>query len=159
MINRANLLIKQGKQKLKKQKLKFMKKMFMMAAIVTILIACKKSDAPPPAPTAVGYWKGSETEPGGTANLANAFILKADGSLKYYYRYNVDTANAFFKTTGKYELVNNTFKAIIYISNNSTTIAYTYQGTINSGLTKVENGTWGFENNITNGGKFYIDKQ
>jgi hypothetical protein len=158
MASRTNLRIKQDKQQFKKQKLKFMKKMFMMAAIVTILIACKKSDDAPPAPTAVGYWKGSETEPGGTANLANAFILKADGSLKYYYRYNVDTAYAIFKTTGKYELVNNTFKAIIYNSN-STTIAYTYQGTINSGLTKVENGTWGFENNITNGGKFYIDKQ
>jgi hypothetical protein len=157
MINRANLRIKQDKQQFKKQKLKFMKKMFMMAAIVTILIACKKSDDAPPAPTAVGYWKGSETN--GTANLANAFILKADGSLKYYYRYNVDTANAFFKTTGKYELVNNTFKAIIYNSNNSTTIAYTYQGIINSGLTKVENGTWGYGNNITNDGKFYIDKQ
>jgi hypothetical protein len=157
MASRTNLLIKQDKQQFKKQKLKFMKKMFMMAAIVTILIACKKSDDAPPAPTAVGYWKGSETE-SGLANLANAFILKADGSLKYYYRYNVDTANAIIKTTGKYELVNNTFKAIIYQSN-STTIAYTYQGTINSGLTKVENGTWGFENNITNGGKFYIDKQ
>jgi hypothetical protein len=129
----------------------------LLMAITLIFSACKK-DKPEQVPTAAGYWKGSENTTLGT-NYTNAFVLNADGTLKYYYNYNVDTATATFKSAGKYELVNNKFKAIIYLSNLSTMISYTYEGAINSGLTKVENGTWGYGNKTTGGGEFYIDKQ
>jgi hypothetical protein len=134
-----------------------MKHSFTLLMVIVVLFTACKKDKQDPAPTAVGYWKGSEATTLGS-NYTNAFVLNADGTLKYYYNYNVDTATATFKSAGKYELVNNTFKAIIYLSNLSTMISYTYEGTINSGLAKVENGTWGFNNNNTNGGTFYIDK-
>jgi hypothetical protein len=136
-----------------------MKRMLMMVAVIAVFAACKKSNDndTPAAPTAAGYWKGSETYTG--TNYRNAFVLNTDGTLKYYFNYNVDTATAFIKArAGKYELVNNKFKAIIY-QENSTAVRFSYEGTINSSLTKVENGTWGDYNSISDGGTFYMDKQ
>jgi hypothetical protein len=134
-----------------------MKKIFIALAAIAFFAACKKSNDNKPAPTAAGYWKGTETYSG--TNYSNAFVLNGDGTLKYYFNYNVDTARAFIKARpGRYELVNNKFKAIIY-QENSTAIRFSYEGTINSGLTKVENGTWGDYNSTTDGGRFNIDKQ
>jgi hypothetical protein len=140
-----------------------MKKLMTCLLVVTLFMACKKSDdndtpaAPAPTPTAAGYWKGSETYTG--TNYRNAFVLNADGTLKFYFNYNVDTATALIRArTGKYELLNSKFKAIIYEAN-STAVRFSYEGTINSSLTKVENGTWGDYNSVSNGGTFYMDKQ
>jgi hypothetical protein len=133
-----------------------MKKLLFVLAIAAVgFNACSKEEAKDPI---VGYWKGTEIV---SANVVknNAFVINADGTLKYYYMdTGTDTSRATIKANGSYTLTNSVFKAYIY-QTDGLTIRFSYTATANGSVTKLLNGTWGRGTSFTDGGAFAADKQ
>jgi len=122
----------------------------MIAVSAIIFSACKKEKHDDP--SIVGFWKGKY---GGTSNYPNlgyALLFRSNGTVRVFDGSDTATAG---KAEGTYTVIGSTVN-LTYTYGTSGT--YSASATANSGLNFLE-GTWGSGTNITNGGRFFVNKQ
>ena len=137
-----------------------MKRVHIIAGLfllVTVFAACSKDDSTSPAPLPagsgafIGKWTGNYGFDSETPAIYFALNIKADGVIQEL------NSSGVAKGEGSWTMQGNVLKGT-YTMKFSPYNKYSVQAVVNSSTGKIE-GTWGYDNDGTDGGKILLTKQ
>ncbi|MFT3682615.1 MAG: hypothetical protein QM791_20330 [Ferruginibacter sp.] len=139
--------------------MKNLKMMLLFIAFSTAVVSCKKDEVPstPSTPDSgsnpvAGRWIGKfgfETE---SPDTYYSFSLKSNGTMEELNSSNEKIGE------GTWTLVGTVFTAKHHYTGGNGT-SFTDVATYNAQTKTFSNGTWGYSNNTSNGGKWFMSKQ
>jgi hypothetical protein len=131
------------------------KKLFFLsiaASFILLATSCKKDD--PKGPNVTGYWTGSFGQDANALNVDCSVLFRSNGTTRWYYGNNADTANA-IKADGSFTTIApSTAKGSYKFVDNS---KQSFTGTVNAGITSIT-GSVGSNELVDDIGFFTITK-
>ncbi len=136
--------------------MKTLQQVLLFVAFATVVFSCKKDNENPGNDThpdvMTGKWVGKFGFEEETPSTYYSFTLKSDGTLEERNSSNEKIGEGTWSLTGTSFVAKHH-----YYSTTGTT--FTDVATYNAQAKKLENGTWGYSNNATDGGKWFMQKQ